>query len=337
MKNTHFMKKVITKKSGFFGLKLTALLFTLLLLSGQSWGQYGGTGTFTKITSDAELTDGYYVIAYGTTFAMNNTYTSSTYFGNTAISPSSNVITNPAASIVWKITTDGSGRTIYNEGIALYASYTGSANNIQAVASVSTDNQRWTIAWSTSVFTIINKAVPARYLQYNTTSPRFACYTGSQQNITLYKMASAAPTITVNPSTITGFTYMLGSGPSAEQTFTISGSSLTNDISIAASANYEISKTSGSGYTTPLTFAQSVGTVASTTVYVRLKSGLNVGTYNSETITASSTGATDKTVTCSGSVTAIPSITLADNSPQVTAANVNQGTANHVIHNPHLP
>lgn len=39
MKNTHFMKKVITKKSGFFGLKLTALLFTLLLISGQSWGQ----------------------------------------------------------------------------------------------------------------------------------------------------------------------------------------------------------------------------------------------------------------------------------------------------------
>jgi len=123
-------------------------------------------------------------------------------------------------------------------------------------------------------------------------------------------MSAAGPNITVTPSTLTGFTYMLGSGPSAEQTFTVSGSNLTNDISIAATTNYEISKTSGSGYTTPLTFTQSGGTVASTTVYVRLKSGLSVGTYNSENITASSTGATNKTVTCSGTVTAVtPTLT----------------------------
>lgn len=117
---------------------------------------------------------------------------------------------------------------------------------------------------------------------------------------------TSAPTITVDPTILTGFTYIEDSGPSAEQTFTVSGSNLTADISIAATTNYEISKTSGSGYTTPLTFAQSGGTVAEQTVYVRLKAGLNAGDYNGEEITASSTGADNKTVTCSGSVTAPP-------------------------------
>jgi hypothetical protein len=114
--------------------------------------------------------------------------------------------------------------------------------------------------------------------------------------------ASSTPTITLSESSLSGFIYEEGNGPSAEQTFTAEGSNLTADISIAAPTNYEISKTSESGYTTPLILTQSGGTVNSTTIYVRLKAGLSVGDYNSENITASSSGATNKTVTCSGSV-----------------------------------
>jgi len=118
-----------------------------------------------------------------------------------------------------------------------------------------------------------------------------------------YTAGGSTPTITLSETTLTGFTYVEGSGPSTEQTFTVGGTDLTNDISIAASTNYEISKTSGSGYTTPLTFVHTGGTVTTQTVYVRLKADLSAGDYNSEDITASSTGATNKTVTCSGSVT----------------------------------
>jgi len=116
-------------------------------------------------------------------------------------------------------------------------------------------------------------------------------------------VSSTTPTIAVNPATLTGFTYVTGSGPSATQTFSISGSNLTANISIAATTNYEISLTQASGYTTPLTLTQTGGTVAATTVYVRLKAGLAAGDYNGELITASSTGATNQTVTCSGTVT----------------------------------
>ncbi len=171
------------------------LLFSCLVLGTNSFGQYSGTGTFNKITALADLTDGYYVVAYGTTFAMNNTNAGS-FFQNTAISPVSNTLTDPAAAIVWKIETHASGgRTIYNEATSKYVSYTGSSNAAMAVASVGSGSERWTFAWATSVFTITNVTSSTRLLQYNTGSPRFACYTGSQQNITLYKMASPTPVI----------------------------------------------------------------------------------------------------------------------------------------------
>ncbi|HPX34156.1 MAG TPA: T9SS type A sorting domain-containing protein [Bacteroidales bacterium] len=119
-------------------------------------------------------------------------------------------------------------------------------------------------------------------------------------NIKIYY--ESGPTITVDPSSLTGFTYVAGGGPSLEKSFTVSGINLTADISITASANYEISTTSGSGYTSPITLIQNGGTVNDTTIYVRLKAGLNAGNYFNEDITASSTGAIDKTVTCSGTV-----------------------------------
>lgn len=112
----------------------------------------------------------------------------------------------------------------------------------------------------------------------------------------------SSPEITVDPTTLSGFSYIVGNGPSAEQSFDVSATNLTGNLTITAPTNYEISETSGSGYTSPITLTPTGGTVSSTTIYVRLEAGLPVGTYNNEDITASSTGATDKTVTCSGSV-----------------------------------
>jgi hypothetical protein len=110
------------------------------------------------------------------------------------------------------------------------------------------------------------------------------------------------PTITLGPTTLSGFTYVFGSGPSAEQSFLASGTNLTGNITLNAPTNYEISTTSGSGFSNTITLIQSAGNVANTTVYVRLKSGLTVNAYN-ESVTATSSGATNKTVAITGTVT----------------------------------
>jgi hypothetical protein len=125
-------------------------------------------------------------------------------------------------------------------------------------------------------------------------------------NITWTGFASLDPTITVSPTTLSDFSYAIGNGPSAEQSFTVSGSNLTANISISAPTNYEISTGTGGSFaaTSPITLTQSGGTVSETTIYARLKAGLSAGDYNNENITVSSSGATNKTVTCSGSVAA---------------------------------
>ncbi|MEJ5317947.1 MAG: hypothetical protein WHS63_13130, partial [Tenuifilum sp.] len=112
----------------------------------------------------------------------------------------------------------------------------------------------------------------------------------------------AEPIITVSTSALSNFKYIIGSGPSAEQLFTVEGSDLTDNITITPPSNFEISLTSGSGFAgDPIVLNQSGGSVATTTIYVRLEAGLAAGSYN-ENITLTSTGAATKNVACSGLV-----------------------------------
>ena len=114
------------------------------------------------------------------------------------------------------------------------------------------------------------------------------------------------PILTVSSSSLTGFNYIFSNGPSSEISFTVGGQALISNISLSAPTNYEISTSSGSGFGSSLTLIQSSGTVVSTNIYVRLKSGLSVGAYNGEDITISTSGASDETVSCSGNVIDIP-------------------------------
>ncbi len=114
-------------------------------------------------------------------------------------------------------------------------------------------------------------------------------------------ITSPTPAITVSPTTLSGFTYA-GAGPSAEQSFTASGVNLSTNLTLTAPSNYEISFTSGSGFTSAINLAPSSGTVPNTTIYVRLKAGLSIGTYN-QVLPATSTGATTQNVNLNGSVT----------------------------------
>ena len=122
-------------------------------------------------------------------------------------------------------------------------------------------------------------------------------------------IASVSPLIDASPNILSGFTYADGSGPSTAQSFTIFASALSpasGNITITPTTQYEISTTSSTtGFSaTALTLAYtSGGTLASNTVWVRLKAGQTVGTYNSQSIALSGGGGSDSVV-CNGQVTA---------------------------------
>lgn len=122
-------------------------------------------------------------------------------------------------------------------------------------------------------------------------------------NIVIEEQSVATPTLTINPTSLTGFTYEAGSGPSASQSFTVEGTNLTSDITVIPPANYEISTDDVNFQATAITLSQTAGSVATTTLYTRLEAGLSAGDYNGQQITASSTDATDQTVTLDGNVT----------------------------------
>lgn len=117
----------------------------------------------------------------------------------------------------------------------------------------------------------------------------------------IYSGSSSSPTITTSTSSLSSFNYEVDNGPSTSQSFTVSGSNLTNNISVTTSENYEISADNETFQSTVITLSQSGGSVIETTIYVRLISGLAVSSYN-ENISIASTGASEKTVSCSGSV-----------------------------------
>lgn len=121
----------------------------------------------------------------------------------------------------------------------------------------------------------------------------------------LVESTTPLPSISVYPSSLSGFTYSLGEGPSAEQTFTVSGSLLQDYITITAPTFYEIAEDDESSeFSDTIVLEPNAGIVATTTIRVRLKEGLAAGIYD-EDITASSSGASVKTVSCSGIVTAL--------------------------------
>ncbi|MCK9584961.1 MAG: T9SS type A sorting domain-containing protein [Candidatus Cloacimonetes bacterium] len=283
-------------------MKKLILIFTLsLLMLGMAWGQ--GVEDFTNSNATSSYANG--------SFVGNNSITWS-YVASRDDNGDANSSGIVAPALMLRRSSDSSAVSsstisggIGDFSVKLYKGFTGSGNR-QVELFINGASQGTSTGFNdynlhTFTVTGINVTGDIVIQIKNITSTQVIV-----DDISWTAYASSTPTITLSESDLTGFSYELGSGPSTEQNFTVSGSNLTNDISIAATTNYEISKTSGTGYTTALTFTQSGGTVSQTTIYVRLKAGLIVGDYNGETITAISADATSKNVTCSGSVTAPP-------------------------------
>ena len=76
------------------------------------------------------------------------------------------------------------------------------------------------------------------------------------------------PLITVT-SSMTAFNQVVGS-PSEEQTYTVAGNFLTSDVVVTAPDDFEISKTTGEGFDSMLTFSPTDGMLADSVIYVRL-------------------------------------------------------------------
>ena len=128
------------------------------------------------------------------------------------------------------------------------------------------------------------------------------------------------PYLTANPATLNGFSYFVGEGPSASQSYQLTGQNLEGigNITVIAPANYEISvDDNGFVNSLDLPFADGVITGQPVSVYVRLKADLAEGSYAGETISHTGGSATEVFVTLNGEV-------IGDQLPGITAETVPQ-------------
>ncbi len=170
-----------------------------------------GADDFELVTSTDEVdTAGEYVLVYtnpsNEDHAMSTAYTNSVY-GQTTVgfSRDNNIVTLEDPTTVNVITLEDAGNgSFYIKAQGTdndYYLYYNSGNTVHRSENYTAeDKYKWNITINDDKAIIRNVGTTDRYLQYNASSPRFACYTNSQQNAKLYKRGGSA-SISV-PSTL---------------------------------------------------------------------------------------------------------------------------------------
>ncbi|MDG5490502.1 Calx-beta domain-containing protein [Psychroserpens sp. SPM9] len=191
----------------------------------------------------------------------------------------------------------------------------GSGTHRALLVEVSTDGgTNFTQSYSTPITTTtyITRTVNIATVSNNTVLRFSADGTSGRgirmRNLILTAIPPSGPSITANPTTITGLDYAFGNGPSASQSFDIEGTLLVAGTTVTSnSTDFEVSLSPGSGY------ANSVNVPAGTlngitTIYTRLVAGLAVNTYSSTISISNATPGigTTPTINVSGEVTPPP-------------------------------
>ncbi|MFO8087643.1 MAG: choice-of-anchor J domain-containing protein [Bacteroidales bacterium] len=117
--------------------------------------------------------------------------------------------------------------------------------------------------------------------------------------------STANPTVTLNPTSISGLNYIEGNGPSAIDSIMVSGTDIQDSIVLSSSADFEISMDAVTGFTDTLVIEDTTGSVSNVHIYVRLQDNLSSAVYtgNLKTMT---TGMTSQNVSLQGEVTTPP-------------------------------
>ena len=233
------------------------------------------------------------------------------------VSPVSDVITVTPATLageeaVYELTLgqENGHWTLYDaaNGGYLYAA-SSSANNLKTQAT-NNANGEWTIEIDgDGVATIKAQGSNTRnWLRLNNNGSPFACYASGQLDVYLYKSGDVpqlpTPTLTASVTSLSGFSYTENEGPSAAQSFTLSGGNLVENVTITAPTNFELCDTETGTYSATLTLTPTAGALDAVSVYVRLAAGLDSGNYTGS-LTAVS-GEASATVTLTGLVSAVP-------------------------------
>jgi endonuclease I len=208
----------------------------------------------------------------------------------------------PSASQSYSLSGEGLTPASGNITVTGSADYQVSLNNTSFTSSLNVAYTGGTLA-PTQIYVRLKSGLTAA--NYNSELVSNIGGNASTSNVTCSGSVAQPATLTISPSVLTGFTYETGFGPSASQSFSLSGTALTpasGNISVTGTPDFEVS-VNNTSFSNSLDISYTGGTLTVTPVYIWLKSGLLMGNYSSEDVSVIGGGATAKIVTCSGNVT----------------------------------
>lgn len=167
--------------------------------------------TFVKVTNDA-VTEGKYIIVYQANDDANsvmalNTTNAGKFFGNTEIDLTENKIVTDDKTVMWDITLESDDHYSISNG-NIFVGFKGNNNEAYIYNDYTIGECGWNFIYdeNNKVFKIQNAGVNTRYLQFNANNNQyqFACYTGSQKHLTLYKQEDSRTAVEVTFNEIDG-------------------------------------------------------------------------------------------------------------------------------------
>ena len=167
--------------------------------------------TFVKVTNGA-VTEGKYIIVYQANDDANsvmalNTTNAGKFFGNTEIDLTENKIVTDDKTVMWDITLESDDHYSISNG-NIFVGFKGNNNEAYIYNDYTIGECGWNFIYdeNNKVFKIQNAGVNTRYLQFNANNNqyRFACYTGSQKHLTLYKQEDSRTAVEVTFNEIDG-------------------------------------------------------------------------------------------------------------------------------------
>ena len=111
-----------------------------------------------------------------------------------------NLLNNVTEDITWVVDPGPDGSyTIKMKAANYYLAMASNADSLHSYTSSNTDKTRWTITMGENGPVITNKEYDSRFLQYNSGSGIFRCYTSPQQPLTLFAKADGDTWYTTDP------------------------------------------------------------------------------------------------------------------------------------------
>ncbi len=279
----------------------------------------GGAATWEKVTAAKTNWAGTYVFTasnYILDYATSTTAGNATSYTNAGITASGNTLTGVTAQ--YEIIIEEVGTGVYTASLngQGYLELSANSNTVSRAASVTGNNQKWTISWADNTAHLFSVSYTTRELQKNSSNAYMRCYTGTQTDLTWYEKVGGSTT------TYSDYITQCDVCTAPSTPLTISAAATELNLNESGNASTTLSTEGGNGGTVTYSVSSSTGaTISGSTITFTA-----TGTYTVTAAQAKNGSTCAQSANVEIVVKATPVITLVADAPITLTADCGKTT-----------